>query len=52
MDQAKMSRRHFLQAAGLVGMGAALAACAPVGAPAAGSGEAAAPAGEAMTVTV
>jgi multiple sugar transport system substrate-binding protein len=50
MDQPKMSRRHFLQAAGLAGMGAALAACAPVGAPA-GGGEAA-PAGEAMTVTV
>lgn len=51
MQTTPLSRRHFLILAGATGTTALLAACAPVGqAPAAGGGEAAAPAGEVITL--
>lgn len=52
-DNQKMSRRAFLRTTSMVAMGAALAACAPVGtsAPAAESSGEAAPAGEKIKIT-
>lgn len=54
-DNQMMSRRSFLRASSLVAMGAALAACAPAGAPApaaqSGESSAAAPSGEKIKIT-
>lgn len=52
-DNQQMSRRAFLRASSMIAVGAALAACAPVGttAPAAEGGAAAAPSGEKTKIT-
>jgi multiple sugar transport system substrate-binding protein len=50
MSSNQLSRRDFLKATGLAGVGVAITACAPVAAPA--EGEAGVPSAEKMTVTV
>lgn len=51
LRNAHLSRRNFLRGAAALSMGGLLAACAPAGAPQAGSGEAAAPGAAGIVIT-